>query len=208
MRLLILGTGHMASAHARNFIDIEGVAFAGAVDVDKGRAEAFRDKYSFERAFTSLEDAIAWGEFDAVANVTPDSAHHSTTMQCLAAGKHVFCEKPLATNYHDAVEMAETAENANLVGMVNLTYRNVAQLQTARRLVTSGQIGKIRHVEASYLQSWLVSKIWGTGAPIRNGCGACRAATAPMACWAMSASTSSISPAMAPRSTSTTCSAG
>jgi predicted dehydrogenase len=161
MRLLILGTGHMASAHARNFIDIEGVSFAGAVDVDKGRAEAFRDKYSFERAFTSLEDALAWGEFDAVANVTPDSAHHPTTMKCLAAGKHVFCEKPLATNYHDAMEMAETAENANLVGMVNLTYRNVAQLQTARRLVTSGQIGKIRHVEASYLQSWLVSKVWG-----------------------------------------------
>ncbi|ATU91632.1 Gfo/Idh/MocA family protein [Phyllobacterium zundukense] len=161
MRLLILGTGHMANAHARNFIEIDGVTLAGAVDVDQNRVEAFREKYSIERAFTSLEEALAWGDFDAVANVTPDSAHHATTLKCLAAGKHVFCEKPLATNYHDAMEMAEKAEAANLVGMVNLTYRNVAQLQAARKLVTSGQIGKIRHVEASYLQSWLVSKQWG-----------------------------------------------
>lgn len=161
MRLLILGTGHMANAHARNFIEVEGVTLAGAVDVDSGRAEAFREKYGIERAFTSLEEALAWGDFDAVTNVTPDSAHHATTLKCLAAGKHVFCEKPLATNYQDAMEMAERAETANLVGMVNLTYRNVAQLQVARRLVTSGQIGKVRHVEASYLQSWLVSKQWG-----------------------------------------------
>jgi predicted dehydrogenase len=45
--------------------------------------------------------------------------------------------------------------------MVNLTYRNVAQLQMAREIVTSGRIGAVKHVEASYLQSWLVSKAWG-----------------------------------------------
>ncbi|MBZ9654780.1 Gfo/Idh/MocA family protein [Phyllobacterium lublinensis] len=161
MRLLILGTGHMAHTHARHFIEIEGVTLAGAVDVDPSRAEAFREKYNIQRAFTSLGDAVAWGEFDSVANVTPDSAHHATTLQCLAAGKHVFCEKPLATNYQDAMEMAARAESSNLVGMVNLTYRNVAQLQAARKLVTGGEVGKIRHVEASYLQSWLVSKQWG-----------------------------------------------
>jgi len=161
MRLLILGTGHMANTHARHFGEIEGVILVGAVDTDTARAETFRAKYGLERAFTSLGEAIAWGEFDAVANVTPDSAHHATTLQCLAAGKHVLCEKPLATNYIDALEMAEKVEAANLVGMVNLTYRNVAQLQAARTLVTSGRIGAIKHVEASYLQSWLVSKQWG-----------------------------------------------
>lgn len=161
MRLLILGTGQMANAHARSFAEIDTVTLAGAVDVDPARAEAFRAKYGIEKAFTSLADALAWGDFDAVANVTPDSAHYSTTLQCLAAGKHVFCEKPLATNSVDAMEMAEKAESANLVGMVNLTYRNVAQLQAARKLVTSGRIGTVKHVEASYLQSWLVSKQWG-----------------------------------------------
>ena len=161
MRLLILGTGHMANAHARSFAEIDGVTLAGAVDTDPVRAGTFRANYSIEQAFTSLNEALAWGKFDAVANVTPDAAHYATTLQCLAAGKHVFCEKPLATNHHDALEMAEKAEAANLVGMVNLTYRNVAQLQAARQLVTSGRIGGVKHVEASYLQSWLVSKQWG-----------------------------------------------
>ncbi|MEI4480834.1 MULTISPECIES: Gfo/Idh/MocA family protein [Phyllobacterium] len=161
MRLLILGTGSMANAHAKNFSEIEGVTLAGAVDVNINSVEAFREKYNIERAFTSLDDALAWGDFDSVANITPDNIHYATTMQCLRAGKHVFCEKPLAVNHQDAMEMAQTAEAAHLVGMVNLTYRNVAQLQAARKLVTSGQIGQVKHVEASYLQSWLVAKMWG-----------------------------------------------
>ena len=57
--------------------------------------------------------------------------------------------------------MADAAERAGLVNMVNLTYRNVAALQKAREMVLAGEIGQVRHVEASYLQSWLVSKAWG-----------------------------------------------
>src|SRR6218665_1268138 len=59
------------------------------------------------------------------------------------------------------MEMVEVAEAAGLVNMVNLTYRNVAELQKAREIVLSGEIGAVKHVEASYLQSWLVSKAWG-----------------------------------------------
>jgi predicted dehydrogenase len=57
--------------------------------------------------------------------------------------------------------MADAARDAGVVGMVNLTYRNVAELQKFRDIVTSGEIGTVRHIEASYLQSWLVSKAWG-----------------------------------------------
>ncbi|MGO8484928.1 Gfo/Idh/MocA family protein, partial [Rhizobium leguminosarum] len=81
--------------------------------------------------FTSLDDALAWGEFDAVTNVTPDRAHYSTTMKILGAGKHVLCEKPLAVNYREAKEMADAAAASGKVTMVNLTYRNVAPLQAA-----------------------------------------------------------------------------
>jgi predicted dehydrogenase len=161
MRLLILGTGGMATSHAMAFAAIPGVRLVGAVDVDKARADAFAKAYKIAKTFTSLDDAIAWGQFDAVANVTPDSAHHPTTLALLKAGKHVFCEKPLAENHGKALEMTEAAEGAGLVNMVNLTYRNVAQLQTARAMVQAGDIGEVRHVEAAYLQSWLVSKLWG-----------------------------------------------
>ncbi|RUT34907.1 Gfo/Idh/MocA family oxidoreductase [Arsenicitalea aurantiaca] len=161
MRLLILGTGGMANQHARHFGAIPGVTLAGAVDVDPLKLEDFCKTHGVERAFGSLEAALQWGEFDAIANVTPDAIHHPTTMAGLAAGKHVFCEKPLATDYARALEMTEAAEAAGLVGMVNLTYRNVAELQKAREIVTSGEIGAVKHVEASYLQSWLVSRAWG-----------------------------------------------
>ncbi|WP_137154835.1 Gfo/Idh/MocA family oxidoreductase [Rhizobium sp. FKL33] len=161
MRLLILGTGGMAKNHAMSFKAIDGVEVTAAVDVDAARVEAFALTHGIANTFTSLEDAIAWGEFDAVANVTPDRAHHPTTMRLIAAGKHQFCEKPLAENYDLAMEMTEAAEKAGLINMVNLSYRNVAALQTARAMVRAGEIGFVKHVEASYLQSWLISKAWG-----------------------------------------------
>lgn len=161
MRILIVGTGGMARNHATAFAAQPGVSVVGGVDVDAARAAAFTARHNIPNAFGSLDEALAWGEFDAVANVTPDKAHYPTTMKLLAARKHVFCEKPLAEDYPKAKEMADAAEKAGLVAMVNLSYRNVAQLQAARQLVQSGAIGTVRHVEASYLQSWLVSKAWG-----------------------------------------------
>ncbi len=161
MRLLILGTGGMAAQHAKHFAAIDGVTVVGGVDVDPNRLAAFNAEHKIEHAFPSLDAALAWGEFDAVANVTPDSIHHATSIAALRAGKHVFCEKPLATDAVKAFEMVDVAEASGLINMVNLTYRNVAQLQVAREIVTSGQIGPVKHVEASYLQSWLSSKAWG-----------------------------------------------
>ncbi|MER8366418.1 Gfo/Idh/MocA family oxidoreductase [Mesorhizobium sp. M1378] len=161
MRLLILGTGWMAEEHARQFGKIEGVELIGAVDLDRTRVDKFSDIYGIPNRFASLDEALAWGKFDAVANVTPDRIHHPTTMMLIAAGKPVLCEKPLAENYQRASEMADAAERAGIINMVNLTYRNVAPLQRARAMVLAGEIGTVRHVEASYLQSWLVSKFWG-----------------------------------------------
>jgi len=161
MRLLILGTGWMAQEHARQFGKIKGVELVGAVDVDAKRVDEFSDGFGIPNRFTALEDALKWGAFDAVANVTPDRIHHPTTMALIAAGKPVLCEKPLAENFGKANEMADAAKAAGIVNMVNLTYRNVAALQKARAMVLAGEIGTVRHVEASYLQSWLVSKFWG-----------------------------------------------
>ena len=161
MRLLILGTGGMARAHAENFQAIKGVSLVGGVDTSPTRLKEFCKKFSIKKGFASLRDALEWGKFDAVANVTPDPVHHPTTMQCLAAGKHVFCEKPLAVNATDAFEMVAAQEKAGLVGMVNLTYRNFAPIQKMREIVDSGTLGTIRHVEASYLQSWLTQPAWG-----------------------------------------------
>lgn len=161
IRVLIVGTGSMAQDHAKAYAAMDGVSLVAGVDPNTGNLAAFNAKFDIPMGFASVEDAIAWGAFDAVSNVTPDAIHHRTTMPLLAAGKHVLCEKPLATNQADADAMAAAAQAAGVVNMVNLTYRNVPALMQAAELVAAGRIGEVRHFEASYLQSWLTQGAWG-----------------------------------------------
>jgi predicted dehydrogenase len=161
VRILFLGTGSMANSHAEAFAAIPGVELVAGVDTIPASLEAFAAKHGLKKTFATLDEAIAWGGFDAVTNVTPDPAHHPTTMKLLAAGKHVLCEKPLATDRRLAREMAEAAKARGVVNLVNLTYRNVPALQQAARVVKSGALGRLMHLEASYLQSWLAQPAWG-----------------------------------------------
>lgn len=160
-RLLLLGTGGIAGQHMEEFGKVPECGIVACADALPGRAAAYAEKNDIAHAFDGLEAALAWGDFDAAINATPDGVHKETTLMLLAAGKHVFCEKPLAPNHADALEMTEAAERTGLVNMVNLTYRNSPALQRARQMVESGELGELRHVEASYRQSWLVGKAWG-----------------------------------------------
>lgn len=161
LRILILGTGGMAKAHVEAYQAIPGVTVVAGVDTNAERLAAFQAKHGIAEGFATLEAALAWGQFDAVSNVTPDPVHYATTLPLLAAGKHVMCEKPLAANYGHAAEMAAAAKAAGVVNMVNLTYRNVPALIAGARMVADGAIGEVRHFEASYLQSWLTQPAWG-----------------------------------------------
>jgi predicted dehydrogenase len=160
-RLLLLGTGAIAARHAEQFALLPGCTLAAACDENPQRVRAFAGAHGIPNAFADLDEAIAWGGFDAAVNATPDGVHHPTTLKLLAAGKHVFCEKPLAVNATDAQEMTDAAEAGGLINMVNFTYRNAAAIQCARRMVEEGQIGTVRHIQASYLQSWLAAGHWG-----------------------------------------------
>lgn len=160
-KLLLLGTGGIAAHHVEEFAAVPECEIVACVDTLPGRARQFAAKKGIARSFESLDEALAWGGFDAAINATPDGAHKATTLALIGAGKHVFCEKPLAPTHADALAMTEAAEGAGLVNMVNLTYRNAPALQKARRMVEAGEIGALRHVEAAYRQSWLVSRAWG-----------------------------------------------
>lgn len=161
VRILIVGTGGMANAHAEAYAAMPGVQVVAGVDTNPDRLAAFCARHAVPHGFASVQDAINWGGFDAASNVTPDAVHHPTTLPLLAAGKPVLCEKPLAANHAHAAEMAAAADRAGVVNMVNLTYRNGPAVMEAARLVASGAIGEVRHFEASYLQSWLTQPAWG-----------------------------------------------
>ena len=161
VRILVLGTGSMATSHAEAFAAHPRAEIVAGVDTDPERLAEFTARTGIGHGFATVADALAWGQFDAVANVTPDPVHHGTTLECLAAGKHVFCEKPLAESYADALEMTEAAEAAGVINMVNLRYRANPAIARAGELVAAGAIGEVRHVAASYLQSWLIGNHWG-----------------------------------------------
>lgn len=158
--ILMLGAGVMAGNQARAFRMVPEARLVGLVSPNHERRAAFAAEHGIARTFANLEEALDWGGFDAATNVTPDPVHHPTTLGLIAAGKHVLCEKPLSTNYKLALDMTEAAEAAVVVNMVNFSYRDAAALQEARRRVLAGELGEVRHLGASYLQSWLVGDGW------------------------------------------------
>jgi predicted dehydrogenase len=161
IRILILGTGMMAERHVHFFRQIEGCTVVAGVDIVPERLAAFCDAHGIAERFADLDAALAWGGFDAASNVTPDAAHYATTMQLIAAGIPILCEKPLAPSHAEALAMTEAAERAGIVNMVNLRYRGLPVMQMARRLVADGAVGTVRHIDAAFLHSWLVGLHWG-----------------------------------------------
>ena len=161
IRLGIIGTGGMANGHANEFRKIKGVVLAACCDVVAERAAAFAEKHAIPAVYSDYRRMLAEERLDAVTNVTVDAAHAEVALAVIGRGLAVLSEKPLATTLADARRMAQAARKARVVNMVNFSYRNSSGLQQAARLTRAGQLGRIMHVESSYLQSWLVSKAWG-----------------------------------------------
>ena len=158
IKLVIVGTGGIAHWHAKSFQNIEGIKIVGACDIDKERVKAFANEYNIEKTYNSFDDLIEHCEFDAISNATPDPFHKEIALKAINQNKHIFSEKPLAQNYPDAKEMYEATKDTNLINMVNFSYRNSSGYQELVKVVKSGEIGKVKHVDATYYQSWLTCK--------------------------------------------------
>jgi predicted dehydrogenase len=161
IRLGIIGTGGMATDHARRFQKIRGVALAACCDIREDRAKAFAGAYGISRWYTDHRKMLDDGGLDAVSVDTVDAAHAPVSIAAAERGLHVLCEKPLATSLTDARRMRDTAAAKGVVTQVNFSYRNSCGAQAAAALVAGGGIGRVMHLEASYLQSWLAQDSWG-----------------------------------------------
>lgn len=161
VRLAIIGTGGMANHHAREFLKFKGVRLVACCDIDRARAEAFAKTHSIPSVHTDYRQLLERETLDAVANITPDAVHAEVALAALEAGLHILSEKPMATSQAEARAMLAAARRAGVIHMINFSYRNSCALQRVAALVQAGGIGRVLHVEASYLQSWLVSRSWG-----------------------------------------------
>ena len=161
IRLAIIGTGGMAHTHAESFSAMRGVRLAACCDIDSAKARAFAAKWNIPKWYADYRELLALESPDAVAVVTADAAHAPVSLAAIDRGCAVLCEKPLATSLADARKMRDAARARGVVTHVNFSYRNAPCVQAAASLVRGGGIGRVLHVEASYLQSWLVQDTWG-----------------------------------------------
>ncbi|MFL5759869.1 MAG: Gfo/Idh/MocA family protein [Thermomicrobiales bacterium] len=122
---------------------------------DEAGVKAAAEQLGWEGYETNYHTLVTRDDIQLVDVASIGNTHYDIVMAALAAGKHVFCEKPLANSLDQAREMLATAKNAGVINVINFNYRRVPAIAFAKQLIADGKIGEIRHWRAVYLQDWI-----------------------------------------------------
>ncbi len=117
------------------------------VSRDQGRADAYAKKFGARHAYTRYEDMLRNPDVTVVAIHTPNSQHAEQAIAAARAGKHVFCDKPMATNAADAERIVKECEKAGVKLGVNFHNRFMPCFIETRRIIESGEIGDVLLVQ-------------------------------------------------------------
>ncbi|MDJ0896881.1 MAG: Gfo/Idh/MocA family oxidoreductase [Alphaproteobacteria bacterium] len=148
----LIGTGFMGKCHALAFGaakavfgDIPTPRLELLCDVPADKARAMADQFGFARSTADWRELVADPGVDVVSITTPNKFHHQMALGAIAAGKHVYCEKPMGLNLEQAGEMAEAAETAGVKTLVGYNYLKNPAVLHAKRLIADGRIGRVVH---------------------------------------------------------------
>ncbi|MDL5156349.1 Gfo/Idh/MocA family protein [Actinomycetospora termitidis] len=148
----IVGTGFMGTVHARA-VRRAGAVVSRIVGSTPGSSAAAADRFDAEYATASVEELLEASDVDVVHVCTPNATHASIAAAALRAGKHVVCEKPLATGLAEADQLLAAA--AGRVATVPFVYRFYPTVRAARARVADGTTGPVRLLHGHYLQDWM-----------------------------------------------------
>ena len=144
----LIGTGRIAEDRILPGINAHaGSRLIGVVSRDKGRAGTFAKKFGAEHAYTSYDDLLKNPDVTAVAIHTPNSQHAGQAIAAARAGKHVFCDKPMATTVADAERIVRECEKAGVKLGINFHNRYMPCFIETRRILASGEIGDVQMVQ-------------------------------------------------------------
>lgn len=160
----LVGYSFMGKAHSHAYKDM---AFffpeAAAVPVmkaicgrNRANVKAAASAFGWEGYETDWKKLIKRDDIHLIDVSTPGDTHAEIAIAAAEAGKHVFCEKPLANSLDEARDMAKAVKKAKVKSMVAYNYRRVPAVQLARQLIDEGRIGTIYHWRAVYLQDWIM----------------------------------------------------
>jgi predicted dehydrogenase len=155
IKVAILGTGFMGRVHTEALRRLGNVEVVGVSGSSTARARAFADEVTIERATGDYREYTEDPDVDVIHICSPNELHYEQTMASLAAGKHVLCEKPLASTVEQGQEMLALAQEKGLAHCTLYNVRSYPQVQQMRQMRLSDELGDIRFIQGTYSQDWL-----------------------------------------------------
>lgn len=172
IKIGIIGVGNIAESHISGYLadpDVELYAFC---DIRESRLKEMGEKYGVTRLFTKKEDLLALPEINAVSVCTWNSEHAPCTIAALEAGKHVLCEKPMATCEKDAQAMLDAAKRCKKLLMIGFVRRFGNDCRIAKDFIDNQTLGELYYAKATYLRrhgnpgGWFGDKSRSGGGPL------------------------------------------
>lgn len=143
VRIGILGLGAISGIYLKNLTTVfKETQVLGIYDLIPGKMEQAQKEYGIERTYSSMDELLQDPDIEIVLNLTRPFEHYATTKAALLAGKHVYSEKPLAATFEEGKELTDLAsEKGLLLGGAPDTFLGAA-IQTCRKLIDDGFIGR------------------------------------------------------------------
>ena len=151
----VIGTGFIGTVHTQALRRL-GIPVVGLLGSSPDRGAAAAAALKVPTAYSDLDQLLADPAVTVVHVTSPNQFHFQQVKRCLAAGRHVVCEKPLTMTSAESAQLAEIAARGKLVTAVNYNIRFYPLNQHARQMVADQELGEIRLVSGSYLQDWLL----------------------------------------------------
>jgi predicted dehydrogenase len=162
LRIGLIGTGFMGKAHVFGFTSAPRVfelpydlELHTVADVTDAAAERARVTLGFAHATTDWRIIMANPEIDLVSITAPNALHKEMSLAAIAAGKHVYCEKPLAPLAEDAWEMTLAAEAKGVKTQVGFNYLCNPMMTLARDMIEAGELGEIRGYRGIHCEDYM-----------------------------------------------------
>ena len=142
--ICLIGCGRAGMIHARNFNNkVPGAHMEAVVDVVPASARAAAGELGLEKCFTGYREALRDEAIGAVVVVAPTDMHRDIVVDCANAGKHVFCEKPMAMNVKECEEMISACETAGVALQIGFMRRHDASFMAAKEQIDAGAVGDV-----------------------------------------------------------------
>lgn len=152
LKVGVIGAGWMVKYHAEGFRSA-GAEIAAVADPAPGAAAKAAKEWDIPRVFESVDEMLASvSDLDAVSIIVPNKFHAPLALQCLRAGKHVFCEKPPGLNAAEVAEMVAVAKETGKTLMFNFNNRARPESQAMKGYVDDGTVGKINSAQAKWIR--------------------------------------------------------